>query len=166
MYKPNRKSILSNVLYLIMLSGLLQPAFAEDKTSPAYNQDTLVKEFFSIATGKPTLSSKELITKYPFSCNKKESFSDIRLKAGAQECWIDDIKTYPGIPLLILGLENDKIVAFVHHDETTEEPFTGEYHTECSDSDVRMSICYVKGATRKQKKYWLKLWDQRLRAAD
>ena len=163
---PSKKKPAANRLpaYLALLLALSPlSAFAESERVANYNQDLLVKEFFSIATGKPMLSSKELIAKYPFSCNKKESFSDIKLKPNTQECWIDDIKTDPGIPLFILGLEKNKIVAFVYYDETNKEPLPKEYYTECSDSDVRLSICYAKGATQKQKKYWLRIWDQRLK---
>ena len=165
---PSKKKPAANRLpaYLALLLALSPlSAFAETERPANYNQDLLVKEFFSIATGKPLLSSKKLIKKYPFSCDKKQSFSDIKLKKGAQECSIDNIKTYPGVPLLILGIEENRIVAFVYYDETDNSPLPKEYQTECSNSDIRLPICYTKGATKKQKRYWFKIWDQRLKAA-
>ena len=111
------------------------------------------------------LSSKKLIKKYPFSCDKKQSFSDIKLKKGTQECSIDNIKTPPREPLLVLGLEKGRIIAFIYADETDNTPLLEKNHINCSYSDVRTPICYTKNATKLQKEYWLKLWDKRLRAA-
>ena len=165
---PSKKKPAANRLpaYLALLLALSPlSAFAESESPANYNQDLLIKEFFSIATGKPMLSSKKLIKKYPFSCDKKQSFSDIKLKKGTQECSIDNIKTPPREPLLVLGLEKGRIIAFIYADETDNTPLLEKNHINCSYSDVRTPICYTKNATKLQKEYWLKLWDKRLRAA-
>ena len=166
-FLSKKKTAVNRLAAYLTLLLALSPlsAFAESERSANYNQDLLVKEFFSIATGNPMLSSKELIKKYPFSCDKKQSFSDIKLKKGTQECSIDNIKTPPGEPLLVLGLEKGRIIAFIYADETDNTPLLEKNHINCSYSDVRTPICYTKNATKLQKEYWLKLWDKRLRAA-
>ena len=53
----------------------------------------------------------KFINKYDLKCTT-ESFSK-KLKVGARECQLENKESNDGVPLLMLGIENDKIIATI-----------------------------------------------------
>ena len=71
-------------------------------------------ESYSPKDGEQEMLSK-FINKYGLKCTT-ESFSK-KLKVGSRECQLENKESDDGVPLLMLGIENDKIIAVVYSGE-------------------------------------------------
>lgn len=112
-----------------------------------------------LKNGKQEILSN-FISKYNFKCTT-ESFSK-KLKVGSKECQLENKESDDGVPLLILGIENDKIIAIVYSGKNTN--FLKKM--KCSFSESRLPICFTSNTSYKKRRDWLKLWDKSLQAAN
>lgn len=102
----------------------------------------------------------KFINKYDLKCTT-ESFSK-KLKVGARECQLENKESDDGVPLLMIGIENDKIIATVY----SGKDITFLRKMKCSFSRNRLPICFSSYSSYKERKYWLKLWNKPLQVAN
>ena len=112
-----------------------------------------------LKNGEQEMLSK-FINKYGLKCTT-ESFSK-KLKVGSRECQLENKESDDGVPLLMLGIENDKIIAVVY----SGEDVTFLKKMKCSFSENRLPICFTSNSSYEGRKYWLKLWNKPLQVAN
>ena len=102
----------------------------------------------------------KFINNYGLKCTT-ESFSK-KLKVGSRECQLENKESDDGVPLLMLGIENDKIIAVVY----SGKDVTFLKKLKCSFSANRLPICFTSNSPYERRKYWLKLWNKPLQVAN
>ena len=152
----------TTLLIGVCVLASMNMAQADNSVINVAEQKSLVSEFRQITlntrSNTPTRVN-QFVSHYPFEC-AQDSF-ERSLPDGFKVCQVFSEQDDSGMPLLMMGLDHDRVIAFVPGENRLKTKSVS-----CSYHSHRAPICFTRNATRSQRNYWLNLWNAPLKAAN